>query len=745
MKTETLFERPRIEGTGDAIKQTLRNFGARARDAGLATLGSNKAQGRLSIRIITNKLIKGFMTYVGAHDIHPITDDTVRDYISHYYGEQLEAVEPTIRQITGEPPDQPDDEFDQYTQGTGQQSPPDETDFDQFTQGTGQPPAPTAQPQPAQGTQPAQTGQTGNANIARQSTPDEMGRFQKLQGAIMRSVMNPTPDPQFMNKIGAFLRIASGSGNLRQFAKQKIDELKARPDVVQRYPEIANIGDDPFLNLPRQPQGTAPAPVTPAAQPQGGAQPTFLNREWLMKAGNPSGKEFGYDMTIGGKALAGQARDALAKGYKVQLIVDNGRKTVDITGINNQGMMTDAEGQPWGSFSIMGTNEGLRITPQTAPAASNPAAPTQPPVANATPNAQPNLTTAFQDAGAALGNNMYNMFWNKVTHGDVTEGGRPSAMLQAAKQQYDGGAIKSRDEFINWAQNWTRQQMAARQQAKPAAPVTPVATSTPATNPAPAQPTAPVQPAALTPTQRYAQQQAQRNLQARMQSSGRLLNQTAALKRQYPRRAVEGQEWWVMAAVDNALQATQRGAPQRQEVIAALRSLQNNPQAVAKIPQLKQIPMEHHRRVFDLATFLVENQVADKTALHAAYRRIMLEAVALNRGQIDQIFMVLARKLSLSGQATTEPRWGKKTGQTSGQDTGYNSQRPITGETLITADALQRAAKRELINPNDLKRLLQVVGKDGAKIKAINIALRHHNLTDEMKRVLTLAARNSGH
>lgn len=159
MKAETLFERPRIEGSGDALKQGLKAFGARARDAGLATLGFNKARGRLSIRIITDKLIRDFWTYIGAHDIHPVTDDTVRDYISRFYDQQLADVEPTIQQLAG---------------GGQPQTP------------QGQAPQGTQPPQPTPGAPVANT-QTWTAPLALKLTPPTLRPLANLRPPTWRA------------------------------------------------------------------------------------------------------------------------------------------------------------------------------------------------------------------------------------------------------------------------------------------------------------------------------------------------------------------------------------------------------------------------------------------------------------------------------------------------------------------------------------------------------------------------------
>ena len=653
MKAETLFERPRIEGSGDALKQGLKAFGARARDAGLATLGFNKARGRLSIRIITDKLIRDFWTYIGAHDIHPVTDDTVRDYISRFYDQQLADVEPTIQQLAGG--GQPQTPQGQAPQGT---QPPQPT-----------PGAPVANTQ----TWTAPTGPQANAaNIAstRQSTPADMARYQKLLGQINQSVMNPTPDPQFMNKIAALLKSASGSKNLRQYAKQKIDELKARPDVVQRYPEIANIGDDPFASPP------------------------------------PSG------------------------------------------------------------YSTTGTQAGgAPMPPANTPYTLNPAA----------PSGQPNIATAMQGMGQAIGKNLYDMLWAKLMKGDLTELGTPSAELQAAKQALDSGAIKSRDDFETWLQNWARQRKAGNPATPAAAAPPPAATGgwrpvrpdeifqpggqfrmnqttgqSEVYEPAPAA--APAAPAAA--GNRFNRVQPPPLNQPQNDNAQPELSATQAVAQIGPimsKPTVTPQErWWVMAAINNALQTTQRGTPQRQQIIATLRSLQNDPRVASKIPQLRQIPMESHQRVFDLAVFLVENQIADKTALREAYCHIMLEATALNRGQIDQIFTVLARSLSHAGLASTQLRG--KAGQKQAAQAAHSQGNAVSlsqGHNLmkktITASGLAFAQHYFNIPPAEMKFIDQLIGTNGAQVQDIIKAYRTQKkkLTPEIADLLRQAAQYS--
>jgi len=100
---------------------------------------------------------------------------------------------------------------------------------------------------------------------------------------------------------------------------------------------------------------------------------TVLDRAWLLKAGSAGEGEgkfagTGYDMKKGADALTAEAEKALAAGHTVELVTDQGRKTVPITHIKN-GMLADAKGQAWGTASLAtdGTGkEGLRITRRVA-------------------------------------------------------------------------------------------------------------------------------------------------------------------------------------------------------------------------------------------------------------------------------------------------------------------------------------------------------------------------------------------
>ncbi len=94
-----------------------------------------------------------------------------------------------------------------------------------------------------------------------------------------------------------------------------------------------------------------------------GAKPVVLDRAWVLKEG---GGVNSYDTGKGGDAVVREVSLALQRGDKVELIVDGGKKTVDITSVSN-GMMQDAVGQRWGTLSIATDNTGkemVRFTPQ---------------------------------------------------------------------------------------------------------------------------------------------------------------------------------------------------------------------------------------------------------------------------------------------------------------------------------------------------------------------------------------------
>jgi hypothetical protein len=184
-------------------------------------------------------------------------------------------------------------------------------------------------------------------------------------------------------------------------------------------------------------------------------------------------------------------------------------------------------------------------------------------------------------------------------------------------------------------------------------------------------------------------------------------------------------KWWVLAAIDNALRTTQRGSPARNQVSAMLRAMKQDPRIVAKIPQLAQIP-ESRDKVFDLAIYLVENQVASKHDLMRAYARIMLEAVVLNRSQLNQILVAVARDIVKTGQGSAmwqkmqhnhQQIGGAGASANAGNNPGLShhiNARAILN-TVVTPAAVQKAMNnaRVYINKSEWNEINQAIGKQG--------------------------------
>jgi N12 class adenine-specific DNA methylase len=72
------------------------------------------------------------------------------------------------------------------------------------------------------------------------------------------------------------------------------------------------------------------------------------------------------------------------------------------------------------------------------------------------PQSQTGLDQMGGDIADAITGNMYGMLWDKAQAGDVTEGGRPSALLQAAKLVRDRGGLQSPEEFKSFAQEYAQ-------------------------------------------------------------------------------------------------------------------------------------------------------------------------------------------------------------------------------------------------------------------------------------------------
>lgn len=76
--------------------------------------------------------------------------------------------------------------------------------------------------------------------------------------------------------------------------------------------------------------------------------------------------------------------------------------------------------------------------------------------ANTAPASSTGLTEGLSDFGGGLVDGMYDALWKKVIVGDITEGGTPSALLQAAKMVRDRGGLTTREKFVDLAREVTR-------------------------------------------------------------------------------------------------------------------------------------------------------------------------------------------------------------------------------------------------------------------------------------------------
>jgi len=194
----------------------------------------------------------------------------------------------------------------------------------------------------------------GGRSLSGQLTPGSLGR--ELAAA---------PEAFPTGETGAAVRGPSTAAAARNALNRPITMQDIREAMSRIPPEEPPVGAGG--NALNRPQDTTQAPpsVSPAVQ-QAAPGPTFLDRNWIQKAGEAEGG--GYDMTKGGDALVAEAQQALDAGHTVELVTDGGRKTVPITDIKN-GMLTDAQGQRWGDAWIANDatgREGLRITPRPA-------------------------------------------------------------------------------------------------------------------------------------------------------------------------------------------------------------------------------------------------------------------------------------------------------------------------------------------------------------------------------------------
>jgi len=212
------------------------------------------------------------------------------------------------------------------------------------------------------------------------ATPKNLSEFiqdvfdDNVMGQLQQAVPNIFPPPP-----------ASSSGAATQ------NPIQPQPGGGAAGQAQQSSGGGSPPNPPGDMDGPAPQPISPTGGgPEGGS---FLDSSWLKKAGAEGN---GYNMAKGGKALADAAQQALGAGHKVELVTDNGRRTIPITSVSG-GMLTDAEGQPWGSMSLAadGTGkEGLRITPGGQSQATQQPLTTPAAGATAPPQATPQATAA---------------------------------------------------------------------------------------------------------------------------------------------------------------------------------------------------------------------------------------------------------------------------------------------------------------------------------------------------------------
>lgn len=178
------------------------------------------------------------------------------------------------------------------------------------------------------------------------------------------------------------------------------------------------------------------------------------------------------------------------------------------------------------------------------------------------------------------------------------------------------------------------------------------------------------------------------------------------------------EQWWVMAAIDNALRTTQRGTAQRHEIVATLRGMQHDPRIIDKIPQLTHIQRESHDKVFDLAVYLVENQISNRSDLTNAYYRIICEATPLNTQQVNQIIWNLANQTADMFQPNQQQQ----------QQQGQQQQQQSTRQTDILNTVITRSALNSVSNnrvaqyhqrPEDWALLMNTVSKQDQTVDQI--------------------------
>jgi phage pi2 protein 07 len=113
---------------------------------------------------------------------------------------------------------------------------------------------------------------------------------------------------------------------------------------------------------------------------------------------------------------------------------------------------------------VVAATQALAEPVQAAPSESAPAPAPAPPAASAVAPAQaaPEAPTkkitpaVVGEFGKGAIGGMYDMLWSKVEAGDVTENGKPAALLQAAKTVREQGGTLTRDNFPEFAKDYAR-------------------------------------------------------------------------------------------------------------------------------------------------------------------------------------------------------------------------------------------------------------------------------------------------
>lgn len=747
MNTENLFEK----GVMDALKSNLKYQGARARDSALAALGSRKAAGRLSVRTIAQSLIGDFMAYVGGQGIDPITDDVIRDYINRYYPQSATAINPIMQQVLGtqatpqpvpqQTNTQPNGQQSLPLPPPGQQQPPPANQQQQTppenyieTPGGRLPLGPDGWPTNIYKWASAPAGTTPDP-AKKQATPQQVQQYGKLQDEIRGGLMRN--DPNVMSKVSQFIQNAKGT-HLEAFATQFLDGLKSS------YPQLAKIGD-PFKTA--APQGNTP-PATPASTPSSSGL--------TDSKGNP--------LTVGSKVRIVSNTGNVNQGEVLGIVnTANGpRAQITISSIpNSRFAMSQQEissrpdrlvvENP--SATPTGNTAQPTAAPTTSPAATAPKSTATPQSRVRVNPPKPTWAAAPDDVTIPPVPGTYNGPPTSASAPDDLTIPRPPgspAPLQVPQfLQRQGNAsvptsATAPDDMtiphVPGTEPRATAQVPRFLQRQYNSNVTPGTSMAPRTARLSMPPSLAAQrngPGEATPVERPETPP----IRTRAFGGSDIPTKPFGRKGTTESRLTEDR-WWVLAAVDNMLRTTQRGTPAREQTLSILHSMKQDPNVATKIPQLVPIQTESRDKVFDLAIYLVENDIHTKRDLMTAYSRVILEAVELQRSQIDQIFLGLARNLSASGQARTMLHGAQQQQAQGHGGRGRQTQThhgPLSSHVdaasimrqRITPEIMQRVRNDPHVqpdpSPHDWDLLMRAVPNGGATIAQVMQRLRETN------------------